>query len=332
MGRLDAESETLIPTFGGGFDVAATLVSNGDGFREGCAYTIEARAEVQAVAHAMAVRRLTPTECERLQGFPTVTEKLTIDLCFDHQSGCVDVVLSCRRWQNNAFSADGSGSQPPAHVVAGRSATHQAENAPLAALHVLIGSEPKAQAIHSRGRLMWSANGAGHCAMSHPSIRPDAIARALAPLTPELAKTARDGKAGSPASIRLSFPVGSGSEPATQSGGAIAESASDVERGRNAGMFTTSDLGRLTPASGTTTETLCCSALAAIAGCIPSETLPECFSLEVSVESPYTLIPWRNKPASECPDGPRYKALGNSMAVPCMRWIGERIAAVEAIA
>lgn len=30
----------------------------------------------------------------------------------------------------------------------------------------------------------------------------------------------------------------------------------------------------------------------------------------------YTLIPWRGKPASECPDGPRYKALGNSWAVP----------------
>lgn len=40
----------------------------------------------------------------------------------------------------------------------------------------------------------------------------------------------------------------------------------------------------------------------------------------------YTLIPWRGKPASECPDGPRYKALGNSWAVPCARWIGVRIA------
>ena len=37
----------------------------------------------------------------------------------------------------------------------------------------------------------------------------------------------------------------------------------------------------------------------------------------------YTNIPWRGK--SESPDGPRYKALGNSMAVPCMVWIGERI-------
>ena len=39
----------------------------------------------------------------------------------------------------------------------------------------------------------------------------------------------------------------------------------------------------------------------------------------------FTRIPYRGKPASKCPDGPRYKALGNSMAVPVMRWIGERI-------
>jgi DNA (cytosine-5)-methyltransferase 1 len=42
----------------------------------------------------------------------------------------------------------------------------------------------------------------------------------------------------------------------------------------------------------------------------------------------WTLVPHRGKPAA---DGPRYKALGNSMAVPVMAWIGQRIAAVEAI-
>lgn len=39
----------------------------------------------------------------------------------------------------------------------------------------------------------------------------------------------------------------------------------------------------------------------------------------------YTRIPWRGKPADQCPDGPRYKALGNSWAVPVVRYIGERI-------
>lgn len=39
----------------------------------------------------------------------------------------------------------------------------------------------------------------------------------------------------------------------------------------------------------------------------------------------HTQIPWRGKPAAECPDSPRYKAVGNSMAVPVMRFIGKRI-------
>jgi DNA (cytosine-5)-methyltransferase 1 len=42
----------------------------------------------------------------------------------------------------------------------------------------------------------------------------------------------------------------------------------------------------------------------------------------------YTAVPYRGKTAA---DGPRYKALGNSMAVPVMRWIGERITMVEAL-
>jgi DNA (cytosine-5)-methyltransferase 1 len=45
----------------------------------------------------------------------------------------------------------------------------------------------------------------------------------------------------------------------------------------------------------------------------------------------FTQIPWRNKAAEDCPDGPRYKAMGNSMAVPVMRWIGERIEMVESL-
>ncbi|CAI8832727.1 DNA (cytosine-5)-methyltransferase 1 [Pseudomonas sp. IT-P2] len=50
----------------------------------------------------------------------------------------------------------------------------------------------------------------------------------------------------------------------------------------------------------------------------------ECERLQ-GMPDDYTLIPWRGKPASECPDGPRYKAIGNSKAVPCVRWIGRRI-------
>lgn len=59
-------------------------------------------------------------------------------------------------------------------------------------------------------------------------------------------------------------------------------------------------------------------------------TVEECEALQGFYRG-YTAIPWRKKPAHQCPDGPRYKAIGNSWAVPCARWIGERIAEVDGI-
>lgn len=55
-------------------------------------------------------------------------------------------------------------------------------------------------------------------------------------------------------------------------------------------------------------------------------TVRECERLQ-GFPDDYTLIPYRGKPAA---DGPRYKALGNSMVVPCMRWIGQRIERLSA--
>jgi DNA (cytosine-5)-methyltransferase 1 len=40
----------------------------------------------------------------------------------------------------------------------------------------------------------------------------------------------------------------------------------------------------------------------------------------------WTEVPYRGKPAK---DGPRYRAIGNSMAVPVVRWIGERLQEVH---
>lgn len=95
MGRIDAESETLIPTTGGVFDVAHTLRGCGfdaseDGTGRGVpilAFNHQSggdfrpqpsvgvanglmRSQLQAIATPWMVRRLTPEECERLQGFP----------------------------------------------------------------------------------------------------------------------------------------------------------------------------------------------------------------------------------------------------------------------
>ena len=63
---------------------------------------------------------------------------------------------------------------------------------------------------------------------------------------------------------------------------------------------------------------------ALISSAVRRLTPRECERLQ-GFEDCYTMIPWRGKPAEECPDGPRYKAIGNSKAVPVVRWIGQRI-------
>ena len=64
-------------------------------------------------------------------------------------------------------------------------------------------------------------------------------------------------------------------------------------------------------------------------GVVRRLTPRECERLQ-GMPDDHTKVPYRGKTAEECPDTPRYKAIGNSMAVPVMRWIGERIATVDA--
>jgi DNA (cytosine-5)-methyltransferase 1 len=82
----------------------------------------------------------------------------------------------------------------------------------------------------------------------------------------------------------------------------------------------------------TTSQTLSCSASDVNhTGAVFSPTMAvrrltprECERLQ-GFPDDYSMIPWKGKPAEQCPDGPRYKACGNSFAVPVVRWIGERI-------
>lgn len=53
-------------------------------------------------------------------------------------------------------------------------------------------------------------------------------------------------------------------------------------------------------------------------------TVRECERLQ-GMPDDHTRIPYRGRSAAQCPDGPRYKAIGNSFAVPVVRWIGTTI-------
>jgi DNA (cytosine-5)-methyltransferase 1 len=69
----------------------------------------------------------------------------------------------------------------------------------------------------------------------------------------------------------------------------------------------------------------CATAAIATALAVRRLTPRECERLQ-GFPDDWTAVPYRGKPAA---DGPRYKAIGNSMAVPVMRWIAERIAAID---
>lgn len=337
---------------------------DGVGVQADHAYTLEARAEVQAVAYDIlgtpasevaksadihtplraripgqlenstvkmiqqpgaAVRRLTPTECERLQGFSPIREEIKIAVCIDSQKHVANADLSCRKWQSNASPVGDHELPQSASAAETDLITCQAGRAPLVVVTVRTNSAGSHLEIHSRGKLAWSASTADVSSRSHPSTQNAAIAAEIAQAARDLALEIRTGKAESLRSISLSTQAKNGATSALKSGVEREASASDAVIGANLAKFTTSALGLLIPISGSTVATSLCSVLAAISGCIPSETLPERFSLLLELESPYTLIPWRGKPAEECPDGPRYKAIGNSKAVPVVRWIGRRI-------
>lgn len=59
-------------------------------------------------------------------------------------------------------------------------------------------------------------------------------------------------------------------------------------------------------------------------------TPTECARLQ-GFKDDHCRIPWRGKPAEQCPDGPQYKAYGNAMSTNVMSWIGERIEGVDQI-
>ncbi|WP_197031568.1 DNA cytosine methyltransferase [Mesorhizobium ciceri] len=67
----------------------------------------------------------------------------------------------------------------------------------------------------------------------------------------------------------------------------------------------------------------------AIAGAVVRRLMPhECARLQGFADD-RCRIPWKGRPPEKCPDGPQYKAYGNSMAIPFMRWIGMRIDLIE---
>ena len=120
-----------------------------------------------------------------------------------------------------------------------------------------------------------------------------------------------------------------GERPAgTLKGGSGERGYPDPSDGNGGGLIAFSRDARGDELKAEDVSTLTASQAAAAIGMQVRRLTPrECERLQ-GFPDDYTLVLYRGKPAA---DGPRYKALGNSMAVPCMRWIGRRIQMVAEI-
>jgi len=279
------------------------------------------------VKGGMKVRRLTPKECERLQGFNPVLDIVRIEGCFDHQKKNATVEIQSHRLQSSAWNAAESDYLKFANTAAKNSITRQAGKG----LHVALYAHQCFEAnplvlLRSDGALKSSASSAEKRNWSRSLIKEEDFAASIALHWESLVKKTTHGKAELQQSISLSFLDESGKASAEKygEGSEASASAADIDVIRE--RFITSHLGRVTPTCDSPKATSLCSVIRAISLFIPNETSAESFCFDLVLERDYTNILVRGKPAA---DGPRYKALGNSFAVPVVRWIGQRIQQVE---
>lgn len=306
-------------------------------FDEPDSASLAASARPPTIAFAEpAVRRLTPRECERLQGFPEINHRVIIRVCRDfsdqQKKNALAEILNHK--SPASVSTAGAGELLSTAPSAGASSsTNRPVHGEPAALNALIDLERGGVRLHSAARsLSFAANADGKDVFRLPTGI-ESFARLGALTHSTLEAIIRDGRAVSQPSINGSSARLNGSSIVLLSGREIEEraagAATAIAMATRLSTSTTFDHGLSFENLDSILTTLCCCVVRAIASFIPEKTsAASSFDVSLTTSCGYTFVPYRGKPAS---DSARYKALGNSMAVPVMRWIGERIQQVSEI-
>lgn len=297
---------------------------NGDGFDEEVCYTLTT-VDRHAVAANSIIRRLTPKECEILQGFPPFIEIVSFKICLDHQNKNVLVETLCHKLQSSVLIAGANELQRIAKIVEKNLNTHQAEKEMLVAENVPMPCEVKILAKHNAEKLNSLVFIAETSKRYRLLIAEGDIAQQPVPTLIELEKNHHHGKAGLQPSMISFTAQKNGNQNAAIYGKSIEGSVQNAEIDLKGVKYTISEHGQNSPTTDLQIQTLFSCVMTAISGCIQNQTPIESFYIHLMSVNDYTKIPYRKKDIDQCPDSPRYKALGNSMAVPVMAWIGKQI-------
>ena len=281
-----------------------------------------------AVLSQAAVRRLTHRECERLQGFPEIENYVRIRVWpSEIQKNFALAGIQNPRLLKFAKNVEEKEYWQSVQSAKKNLPTSLHENEKPVVVNVLYDCERKNLQIHNQKEFNLSVNFAESENSYLLHIHPEDFVRLLALMPPTREKITPDGKAELQQSIKLSSLRRSGNVLVHLCGQEIDALVNDAEKFTMAlsrfMKFTTSEAGKNSLNFATTWETWCSCVVAAISGFIQEPICSESsFDIVVKTTTPYTLIEYRGKPAA---DGPRYKALGNSKAVPVVRWILNRI-------
>ncbi len=278
-----------------------------------------------AVLSRMAVRRLTPTECEKLQGQPTVRRTIRIEVCSDHRNNGALAAMPCRKLQSSAFPAAGNALMSTASSVTPSFSSDQQTATSPADVLVQINCAQSVVRLPNLGKSLSFASDAGANGTLRLPVPSDLFARLSVLGPPIAAQQIIFGRAASPLNTMPSTLPLNGSAPVRVSGHVIAALASDAARYtddlRDFLTSITLPVAQRIQIAEQTTTTWCCFVAAAMSSFIPEQIRSKTsYTLEVDVDTGWTHVPYTNgKPMA---DGPRYRMIGNSFAVPVVRWIG----------
>ena len=277
-----------------------------------------------AVAGNFGVRRLTPTECERLQGFTSTQKRVIMSVCIDRQKNCVRVEIQSHKSPRPAEIVESARLYLPVSYADESSLASNLLTNRLAQNSVRINCEERTAEIHNPERLLLSANSVGEKEPYPLSMPVENFARVLVGLHTIMGKTTRPGVGESPANDPHLTILPNGNLQLNLYGSETIPLVNYVERylTENSGVLKSIISNPLnTEISAQTVLTSFCCVARAIVGYIPAETTSaDLFQIEI-----LTCFGW----TFGMSDSARYRMLGNAVCVPVAEWIGRRIVAQE---
>lgn len=268
----------------------------------------------------MAVRRLTPTECERLQGFPEVEKRSIMKVCIDHQNKIVSVGIKSLKSQQPAGNVEKTESNETARSAEkGSSTKHQQTSRP-AQSDVLISCEENGVEIHSRKKLLLNAKGAEKKNWSHPLMQIDDFVQLLVGINTTQENAIKRGEEASHQNEQCLIRHKNGTTLVKLFGKEMMQPVRDVESDsatlKELLKFTTSDHLNI-KSSEQKLATLYSFVIRAITGFIPTEIQNQStFTIELN-----TKMGW----SYGLSDTQRYKCLGNAVTTNVITYIFQKL-------